>query len=129
MELQEFVTQSGDVVNELFDLTEFDRDLPEQPVVSSSLSKKHILHLEGGYGADPDQCFTYFLAHLSTPPDFADVAPELLCFGHRHFIFSTAASITSTPPLLFSLSSPIPFFESLTSNLMSFAGHFRSIHG
>ena len=47
MELQEFVTQSGDVVNELFSLAEFDRDLPEQPVVSGSLDPKHILYLVG----------------------------------------------------------------------------------
>ncbi len=85
MELQEFATQSDDVVNELFDLTEFDRNLSEQPVVSSSLSKKHVLHLEGLYGADPDQKLTDSFRHCSPFPLLSmlsllpDIAGLFLC--------------------------------------------------
>ena len=64
MELQEFVTQSCNVVNELFNLAEFDRDLPEQPVVSGSLDLEHILHLVGSHHSNPDQKLADFLIHL-----------------------------------------------------------------
>ena len=88
MELQEFVTQSGDVVNELFDLTEFDRDLPEQPVVSGSLDLEHILHLVGPHHPNPDQKLADLLTHISIPLEFhrrgpAAVFPTLWSHSFR----------------------------------------------
>ena len=85
MELQEFVTQSGDVVNELFNLAEFDRDLPEQPLVSGLLSAEDVLHLIVLHHADPNQKLTDSFRHCSPFPLLSmlsllpDIAGLLLC--------------------------------------------------
>ena len=85
MELQEFVTQSDDVVNELFSLAEFDGDLTEQSVVASLLRAEHILHLEGPYHANTNQKLTDSFRHcspfpsLSMPPLLPDIGGVRLC--------------------------------------------------